>query len=93
MKKQIAVLPGDGIQPEVTTQAVKALEAVSDRFKHHFNYVYAHISAIAIDLNNDPLPEATLGVCMDADAVLFGAIGHPNTTTTQPQKSDRNKAC
>lgn len=77
MKKQIAVLPGDGIGPEVTTQAVKALEAVSDHFKHHFDYVYAHVGAIAIDLNNDPLPEATLGVCTDADAVLFGAIGHP----------------
>ncbi len=77
MKKKIAVLPGDGIGPEVTTQAVKALEAVADRFKHHFDYVYAHVGAIAIDLNNDPLPESTLAACMSNDAVLFGAIGHP----------------
>lgn len=77
MKKKIAVLPGDGIGPEVTTQAVKALEAVSDRFQHHFDYVYAHVGAVAIDITGDPLPEGTLDACVNSDAVLFGSIGHP----------------
>lgn len=77
MKKKIAVLPGDGVGPEVIDQAIKVLDAVCDRFDHLFEYCFADVGAIAIDNFGDPLPEVTLDACRSADAVLFGAIGHP----------------
>ncbi|MGM0933238.1 MAG: 3-isopropylmalate dehydrogenase [Bacteroidota bacterium] len=77
MKLKIAVLPGDGIGPEITQQSVKVLKAVADRFDHHFQFEDALVGAAAIDLLNNPLPEATLELCKKSDAVLFGAIGHP----------------
>ena len=77
MKKNIAVLPGDGIGPEIVAQAVNVLDAVSERFGHEFNYRYAQIGACAIDDCGDPYPEQTHQVCMEADAILFGSIGDP----------------
>ena len=77
MKLKIAVLPGDGIGPEITQQSVKVLKAVADRFDHQFEFEDALVGATAIDLLDNPLPEATLDLCKKSDAVLFGAIGHP----------------
>ncbi|THD67699.1 3-isopropylmalate dehydrogenase [Robertkochia marina] len=77
MKFKIAVLPGDGIGPEVTAQAIKCLEAVGETFNHQFTFEEAPVGAIAIDQTGDPLPEATLELCKNSDAVLFGAIGDP----------------
>jgi 3-isopropylmalate dehydrogenase len=77
MKLNIAVLPGDGIGPEVTEQAVKVLKAIAVEFNHTFNFTYAPVGAIAIDEHQDPLPESTLKVCKTNDAILFGAIGDP----------------
>jgi len=77
MKLKIAVLPGDGIGPEITEQAVKILKSIADRFDHDFHFEEALVGAIAIDQFNNPLPEATLDLCKESDAVLFGAIGHP----------------
>ena len=77
MKKTIAVLPGDGIGPEVTSQAIKALNAVAERFNHSFLFKEALIGAIAIDKTGNPFPEETLNTCLEADAILFGAIGDP----------------
>ncbi|MCB7480688.1 3-isopropylmalate dehydrogenase [Christiangramia sediminis] len=77
MKFNIAVLPGDGIGPEITQQSVKVLRAVADRFDHEFNFEEAVVGAAAIDLLGDPLPETTLELCKKSDAVLFGAIGDP----------------
>lgn len=77
MKLKIAVLPGDGIGPEVTQQAVKVLKAVADRYDHDFRFEEAKVGATAIDSFQTPLPEATLETCRTCDAVLFGAIGHP----------------
>ena len=74
---EIAVLPGDGIGPEVTNVAVEVLNAVGDRFDHHFAYTYAPVGAVAIDEVGDPLPDDTLAACRASDAILFGAIGHP----------------
>lgn len=76
-KTRIAVLPGDGIGPEVTQQAIKVLDAVSERFGAIFEYCFAEVGAVAIDHTGSPLPDATLEACLRADAVLFGAIGHP----------------
>lgn len=75
MKLKIAVLPGDGIGPEVTAQAVKALEAIALEYNHQFSYEYADVGAIAIDNHYNPLPDETLRLCKKSDAVLFGAIG------------------
>ncbi|MDO1502074.1 3-isopropylmalate dehydrogenase [Winogradskyella maritima] len=77
MKLKIAVLPGDGIGPEVTGQAVKALKSIATEFNHHFQFVYADVGAVAIEKYNNPLPYATVELCKKSDAILFGAIGHP----------------
>ena len=77
MKLNIAVLPGDGIGPEVTDQAVKALKAIAIEFDHSFTFTYAPVGAVAIDETGDPLPEQTLDLCKTTDAILFGAIGDP----------------
>lgn len=75
MKLNIALLPGDGVGPEVIQQAAKTLDAVAEKFNHTFVYKYANIGAIAIEETGNPLPETTLKTCADADAILFGAIG------------------
>ncbi|MEX0608637.1 MAG: 3-isopropylmalate dehydrogenase [Balneolaceae bacterium] len=77
MKKKIAVLPGDGIGPEVIKQTIKVLDTIANRFGHHFTYHQAMVGASAIDKTGDPLPQRTLDICLDSDAVLFGAIGDP----------------
>lgn len=78
MKLHIAVLPGDGIGPEVTAQAVKVLKAIAMAFNHVFTFNYALVGASAIEKTGTPLPEETISVCKKANAILFGAIG--NTT-------------
>ncbi|KGL59004.1 3-isopropylmalate dehydrogenase [Polaribacter sp. Hel1_85] len=75
MKYTIAVIPGDGIGPEVTNQAKKALEAVAEVYDHIFLYKEAQMGACAIEQTGDPLPKETIETCKNADAILFGAIG------------------
>ena len=75
--KKIAVLPGDGIGPEVTEQAVKALKAVAEIYSHEFEFEEGLIGAAAIDATGDPFPKATEELCKSSDAILFGAIGDP----------------
>ena len=77
MKKRIAVIEGDGIGPEVTRQAVKVLNAVAAAFNHEFDYSYCLMGADAIDKTGTPLPDETIDICLNSDAILFGAIGHP----------------
>jgi 3-isopropylmalate dehydrogenase len=77
MKATIAVLPGDGIGPEVTVQALRCLRAVAQAHGHELTLTDLPFGGAAIDLCGDPLPESTLKACMQADAVLLGAIGGP----------------
>ncbi len=77
MKLNIAVLPGDGIGPEVTAQAVKVLKAIAMEFNHIFTFETALVGAGAIEKTGIPLPEETISICENADAILFGAIGSP----------------
>jgi len=77
MKLRIAKLPGDGIGPEVVAQAVKAVDAVCARFGHEASYTFGYVGACAIDRCGDPYPAETHALCMDRDAVLFGAVGDP----------------
>jgi 3-isopropylmalate dehydrogenase len=77
VNKNIAVILGDGIGPEVTKQSIKVLDAIAERFGHTFHYTEALMGADAIDKTGSPLPDETLDVCLASDAILFGAIGHP----------------
>jgi len=77
MKLKIAVLAGDGIGPEVTAQALKVVEAVCRKYNHELTYSEAPVGACAIDATGSPYPDATHELCMQSDAVLFGAIGSP----------------
>ncbi|MCG2617714.1 3-isopropylmalate dehydrogenase [Terrimonas sp. NA20] len=77
MNKNIAVIEGDGIGPEVTRQSIRVLNAIADSFGHEFKYTYCLMGADAIDKTGSPLPDETIEVCLNSDAILFGAIGHP----------------
>lgn len=77
MDFKIAVLPGDGIGPEIIDQAKKVITAVGKKFNHNFNFTHGLVGAIAIDKTGNPLPSETLELCKSSDAVLFGAIGDP----------------
>ena len=77
MKLNIALLAGDGIGPEVIDQAVKVSDAIAQKFNHEINWTSALTGAAAIDAVGEPYPDETHQVCLDADAILFGAIGHP----------------
>lgn len=75
MKLRIAVLPGDGIGPEIMKQGVAVMDAIAQKFGHEFDYEEALVGAHAIEEVGDPYPDATHEVCMKADAVLFAAVG------------------
>ena len=77
MKLNIALLAGDGIGPEVIEQAVKVCDAVANKFNHKIDWMPALTGATAIDAVGEPYPDETHEICLAADAVLFGAIGHP----------------
>ena len=77
MNLKIAVLPGDGIGPEIIEQAVRVVDAVGRSFRYHIDYRYGLAGAAAIDRTGNPYPEETHRICMESDAVLFGAIGDP----------------
>ena len=77
MKALIAVLPGDGIGPEVMAEARRVLTAVGARFGHAFELREAKFGGCAIDAGGVPLPDDTLALCREADAVLLGAVGGP----------------
>ncbi|MBT8315457.1 MAG: 3-isopropylmalate dehydrogenase [Maribacter sp.] len=77
MKLNIALLAGDGIGPEVIDQAVKVSNAVAKKFNHEIKWTPALTGAAAIEAVGEPYPEETHEICANADAVLFGAIGHP----------------
>lgn len=74
---KIALLPGDGIGPEVVAAAREVLESVADRYDHRFIYETHPIGGAGIDAAGDPLPEETLKACMASDAILLGAVGGP----------------
>ncbi|MBR5035254.1 MAG: 3-isopropylmalate dehydrogenase [Bacteroidales bacterium] len=77
MKLKIAVLPGDGIGPEISKVGVDVMRAVCEKFGHEVSFKEAICGADAIDKVGDPFPEETFQTCMEADAVLFSAVGDP----------------
>jgi len=73
----LAVLPGDGIGPEVANEGIKVLQAIGDRFDHSFNLCYGLVGGVAIDQLGTALPPDTLEMCQECDAVLLAAVGGP----------------
>lgn len=77
MNYNIAVIPGDGIGPEVVAETLKVLDKVGDKFNHKFNYTQVLAGGAAIDETGECLPSETVNICKNSDAVLLGAVGGP----------------
>ena len=77
MQFKLAVLPGDGVGPEVTSEGIKVLQAIGKRFGHNFNLDYGLVGGVSIDQLGTALSPHTLKMCNDCDAVLLGAVGGP----------------
>ena len=86
MELKITVLPGDGIGPEVTREAVRVLRTVADAYGHDFSFSEQLIGGAAIDGAGSPLPTATLDACLESDAVLLGAVGSPGHDHLPPER-------
>lgn len=90
MKYTIAVLPGDGIGPEVVRESKRVLTQVAEIFGHEFSFESALMGGCAIDETGNPLPDATIDVCENADAILLGAVGGPKwsdpTASVRPEQ-------
>ena len=91
MKYNIAVIPGDGIGPEVVDATIKVLNAVGEKFGHRFDYEYLLAGGCAIDKFGTPLPDETLEACKKSDSVLLGAVGGPKwddpTAKVRPEQA------
>ena len=83
MQFDMAVLPGDGVGPEVATEGIKVLQAIGNRFGHNFNLRYGLVGGVAIDETGTALPQATLKMCRNSDAVLLAAVGGPKWDNPQ----------
>lgn len=81
MEKNIAVIKGDGIGPEIVTEAMKILDRVAEKYGHVFNYEQLLMGGCSIDVNGVPLTDETIERCKAADAVLMGSIGGDTTTS------------
>ncbi len=86
MKKKIALLPGDGIGPEVMKEAVKILDTAADKYKFNISYEEADVGGCAIDNHGLALPHTTLEICEASDAILFGSVGGPKWENLPPEE-------
>ncbi len=91
-EKKIAVLPGDGIGPEIMNEAIKALDKISSVHDIKFSYNFADVGGAAIDNQGEALPESTVKTCEEADAVLFGSVGGPKWESLPPEKQPERGA-
>ena len=93
MKKyQVAVLAGDGIGPEIMTEALKVLRAVEKKFGMEFDFQERPVGWAGIDAAGKALPEDTLKTCTEVDAILFGAVGLPGRDATIPKEQRPERA-
>lgn len=93
MKHKIAVLPGDGIGPEIMAEAIKVLEAVQNRYDVESSWQYADVGCISIDRYGEALTEAPLAICADPDAILFGWGAARNGSGFRRKSSRRDPQC
>lgn len=84
MNKKITVLPGDGIGPEITAEAVKVFNKIGDRFGHRFDYTYVDIGGCSIDRFGVPITDEGMQACKESDSVLLGAVGGPKWDDVDP---------
>ena len=84
MEKNITLLKGDGIGPEIVNQAVKVLDAVAEKYGHKFNYTEVDIGGCSIDKFGVPITDEGMAICKSADAVLLGAVGGPKWDNVDP---------
>ncbi len=92
MEKKIALLPGDGIGPEVMKEAVKVLDAAGKTYDFKLNYEAADVGGCAIDNHGTALPDATLSICKKSDAILFGSVGGPKWESLPPEQQPERGA-
>lgn len=85
MNKKIAILAGDGIGPEVMAQAVRVLDTIAAKFNHTFSYTEGLVGGAAYDVYQEHLPQATIDICNQSDAVLFGSVGGPVHLLNEPK--------
>lgn len=88
----VAVLPGDGIGPEVMTEALKVLDAVAASFGADFNYTHANVGGAGIDNEGKALPQTTVDICKGSDAILFGSVGGPKWESLPPDEQPERGA-
>ena len=86
MEKNIAVIKGEGIGPEIVTEAMKALEVVGEKYGHTFHFTECYAGGNAIDKFGIPLPQETLDTCKASDSVLLGAVGGPKWDSVPSDK-------
>jgi 3-isopropylmalate dehydrogenase len=89
---KIAVLPGDGIGPEVMAEAEKVLDAVATKYDVRFERTFAPVGGIAIDREGKALPESTVEICKASDAILFGSVGGPKWESLPPDQQPERAA-
>ena len=90
--KKIAVLAGDGIGPEVMAEAIKVLDAAQKKFDFELSYESADVGGIAIDNHGEALPAATIKLCEESDAILFGSVGGPKWESLPPEQQPERAA-
>jgi len=92
LKKRIAILPGDGIGPEVMAEAVKVMDVLSRKFDVEIERTWADVGGAGIDNQGHALPESTLEACKAADAILFGSVGGPKWDKLPPEQQPERAA-
>lgn len=88
----VAVLPGDGIGPEVMAEAMKVLSVIEKKFDVNFEFTFANVGGIAIDEDGKALPDSTVEACKAADAILFGSVGGPKWENLPPDEQPERGA-
>ncbi len=89
---KVAVLPGDGIGPEVMAEALRVLDRVEERFDVRFERTFANVGGIAIDVEGKALPQTTIDICKNSDAILFGSVGGPKWESLPPDEQPERGA-
>ena len=89
---KIAVLAGDGIGPEVMAEARRVLAVIATKFSLEFQLTDARVGGIAIDVDGRALPDATVALCRESDAILFGSVGGPKWETLPPNEQPERGA-
>ena len=89
---KIAVLPGDGIGPEVMAEALKVLDALEKKYETKFERIHANVGGAGIDNEGKALPDTTVNICKASDAILFGSVGGPKWETLPPDEQPERGA-